>query len=466
MLPLPPRVKWGECASVMRDFYRILGNTLFASVCNFFVWFAVTFWLYLETKSVVASSFVGGSYLVATTLSSFWFGSIVDHNRKKTAMMMSSAATAVFFGAALALVVLSPDDAFKKVTNPVLWLLVFLMMLGMVSGNIRSIALPTLATILVPDEREREKANGLSGTVMGISSSGAGFASGFALAYLGMKGVLAIGVSAAVLSLVHLASITVQELVPVSSSGEEPGSEPKKKSIDVAGTVKIVRAVPGLFGLIFFTTFNNFLGGVFMSLMDPYGLTLISPQAWGVLWGVLSTGFIAGGLYIAKYGLGGNPMRRMLLANFIIWMSSLFFTVQPSIVLFAAGILIWVLVVPNIEAAEQSVLQKVVPLDRQGRVFGFAQSMELSAAPLTAFLIGPLTQFVLIPFMTTGRGPELIGSWFGTGENRGMALAFIGASAVGLVACVLAFRSTAFKLLAERYRTAPEPAIEAGAAAP
>ena len=30
-------------------------------------------------------------------------------------------------------------------------------------------------------------------------------------------------------------------------------------------------AVPGLLGLIFFSTFNNFLGGVFMGFADPYG---------------------------------------------------------------------------------------------------------------------------------------------------------------------------------------------------
>jgi MFS transporter, DHA3 family, multidrug efflux protein len=38
--------------------------------------------------------------------------------------------------------------------------------------------------------------------------------------------------------------------------------------------------VEGLFGLIFFSTFNTFLGGVFMSLMDAYGLSLVSVQVW------------------------------------------------------------------------------------------------------------------------------------------------------------------------------------------
>jgi len=70
----------------------------------------------------------------------------------------------------------------------------------------------------------------------------------------------------------------------------------------------------------------------------------------------------------------------------------------------AIGLYVYMLLVPYVEAAEQTVLQKVVPYERQGRVFGFAQSVEQAASPLTAFLISPVAQFVFIPFMTTGSG--------------------------------------------------------------
>ena len=44
--------------------------------------------------------------------------------------------------------------------------------------------------------------------------------------------------------------------------------------MDLRGTVALVAGVPGLAALIAFSTINNFLGGVFMALMDPYGLSL------------------------------------------------------------------------------------------------------------------------------------------------------------------------------------------------
>ena len=191
------------------------------------------------------------------------------------------------------------------------------------------------------------------------------------------------------------------------------------KRVDFAGRSRLIAAVPGLFALIFFATFNNFLGGVFMALLDAYGLSLVSVEDWGLLLAFVSTAFILSGLVIARTGLGKNPLRTLLLVNLVVWAVCAVFTVQSSIPLLAAGCFIWLFLGPYAEAAEHTTLQKVVPFERQGRVFGFAQSVEQAASPLTAFLIAPLAQFVFIPFMTTGAGADAIGSWFGTGPERG-----------------------------------------------
>ena len=132
-----------------------------------------------------------------------------------------------------------------------------------------------------------------------------------------------------------------------------------------------------------------------------------------------------------------------------------FFTIREWWWLYALGIWIYMALIPAVEASEQTVIQKVVPFRRQGRVFGFAHSVEQAASPITAFLIGPIAQVFFIPFMTTGAGVELIGSWFGTGMGRGIALLFTTAGAVGLVVTLVARRSGAYRLLAARYREQP-----------
>jgi len=112
---------------------------------------------------------------------------------------------------------------------------------------------------------------------------------------------------------------------------------------------------------------------------------------------------------------------------------------------------VFMLLVPFAEAAEQTVLQKVVPFERQGRVFGFAQSIEQAASPLTAFLMGPIAQFLVIPYMTDGSGADTLGPWFGTGADRGLALIFIVTGILGVVATLLALRSRSYRRLSRSF---------------
>jgi len=288
--------------------------------------------------------------------------------------------------------------------------------------------------------------------VTGIGFLTTSVISGFLVAFGGLAAALALALVLTLLAFLHLVSVPIRE---TSSRAPDTPAEPRR--IDLRGTVRVIGTVPGLFALILFATFNNFLGGFFMALLDAYGLSLVSVETWGLLFGALSTGFIISGTLIAKTGLGTNPLRTLLLANLFSWLAASVFTIQASIWLLAAGCFIWMFLGPWAEAAEQTTLQRVVPLERQGRVFGFAQSIEQAASPLTAFLIGPLTEFVVIPFMTVGRGAQAIGGWFGTGPDRGIALVFTVAGIAGVVATILAFRSGYYAQLSAAYASAKAP---------
>lgn len=429
----------------MRTFYVIVGNALAAFLTNTFVWFAITFWVYLETRSVVATSVMAGVYTGAVAVSGFFLGSLVDRYKKKTAMLLSSIGSLLLYGAAFVVYASTPAQSFTDPASPTLWLLIVLGLMGAIVGNIRSIALSTLVTILIAEEM-RDRANGLVGTANGVAFLAASIFSGLAVGYLGMFWVLALAVGLTALVIAHIWNVSIPEM-------QVAHAEAHTDRIDIRGTISAIQLVPGLFGLIFFNTFNNFLGGIFMSLMDAYGLLLVSVQVWGALWGFLSLGFIVGGLVVARRGLGRSPLRALFLANIVMWTICIFFTIQPSIVLLTAGLFTWICLIPVVEAAEQTILQKVIAPERQGRVFGFAQSIEQAASPITAFMIGPIAQFIFIPFMTTGAGVELLGSWFGTGTDRGIALLFTLAGLVGLIVTLLAMRSYAYRSLARRYQT-------------
>lgn len=425
-------------------FYALLANSLAAGILNTVVWFAVTFWVYLETRSVLTTSVMAGVYVLTVALSGVFLGSLVDRFRKKTSMLVSSTITLCFYAAAFAVYTFDGPAHFARVDNPLLWVFITLILLGSIAGNIRMIAISTIVTILFPEDR-RANANGLVGMANGVNFLIGSVMSGFVIGLFGMSALLSAVTIGTVLVIVSLLPIKLPEREVVHAN------EHNTEKIDIKGTIAIITLVPGLFGLIFFHAFNNFLGGVFMALMDAYGLELMRVEMWGLLFGFLSLGFIAGGMIVAKWGLGKNPLRTLFLANIVLWVTCIFFTIQPWIWLLALGMLIWMTLGPVVEAAEQTIFQKTIPLERQGRVFGFAQSVEQAASPITAFVVGPLAQFVFIPFMTTGAGVTLIGDWFGVGVGRGIALLFIMAGVTGLAVTLLAMRSRSYKALSGLY---------------
>jgi DHA3 family multidrug efflux protein-like MFS transporter len=445
----------------MQPFYAVLINVLAGSLTNNFVWFAVTFWVYLETRSVVATSVMAGIYTGATALSGLFLGSLVDRYGQRTSMLVSSLGSLVLYSLASVIFLATSRDVLSDPTSLQLLGFIVLTLVGAILGNTRTIALSTLVTLMVP-ESGRDRANGLVGTATGIAFFFASIFSGLVIGMLGMGWMLTLAIILTLVVIAHLLSVNV----PTRTSAEQDGrpdstDDGGETGIDVAGTIRVIRAVPGLGALLVFQTFNNFLGGVFMALMDPYGLSLVSVEIWGAIFGVLSLGFIVGSAVVARVGLGSNPVRTLLLVNLVLWAVCVLFPLQASIVPLTLGMAIWLCLIPAAEASEQTILQKVTPLERQGRVFGFAQSVEQAAAPLTAFLIGPITQLIFIPFMTTGTGVDLIGGWFGTGADRGMALVFVIAGLAGVTVTLLALQSTAYRRLSARYLapapTAPEP---------
>lgn len=431
----------------MRMFVHVLSNTMIANVTTSFLWFALTFWVYLETRSVLATGIIGGAYMLLIAAFSILFGTIVDRHRKHRVMVLSSVITLVSFAAAGLLYLVQPESALVDLGGPFFWLFAGIILFGSVVENMRNIALSTTVTLLVPVDRHAN-ANGMVGTVQGLAFIVTSVFSGLAIGLLGMGWTLVIAIAATLVALVHLLFVRIPEERPVAAGDRAP-------AVDLRGSIAAIRSAPGLFALIIFSTFNNLIGGAYIALMDPYGLTLFRVEVWGLVFGIASTGFIIGGIVIAKWGLGRNPIRTMLLVVVGMGLLGSLFTIREWWLLYAIGIWLYMLLIPAVEAAEQTVIQKVVPFRRQGRVFGFAQAFEAAAAPITAFIIAPIAEFWIIPYMETDGGRATWGWVLGEGDARGIALVFLFSGLALVVFALIAFTTRSYRLLSEEYQGAP-----------
>jgi DHA3 family multidrug efflux protein-like MFS transporter len=432
----------------MKQFYHVLVNTLLANVTTSYLWFALVFWVYLETRSVLATGIIGGTYMLLIALLSMVFGTIVDRHKKKNVMVAATVVTFIAYGLAGVIFLIIPSEQLVNWMTPGFWLFGGVILIGAVVENMRNIALSTTVTLLVPAEK-RANANGLVGTVQGLAFMVTSVFSGLSIGLLGMGWTLAIAITLTGLALLHLSFLAIKEDHIV----HDPELDNKK--VDIKGSIAAIKVVPGLFALIIFSTFNNLIGGVYMALMDPYGLTLFSVEWWGIILGITSTGFIIGGLLIAKFGLGKSPIRTLLFANIAMGLVGALFTIREWWPLFAVGMFIYMILFPIIEAAEQTTIQKVVPFKKQGRVFGFAQSVEAAAAPITSFLIAPIAEFFIIPYLNDPAGQAQFSGLLGTGDARGIALIFLVAGMIVILVACLAFMTKSYQKLSSFYNTTP-----------
>ncbi|MCR8671935.1 MFS transporter [Agrococcus sp. HG114] len=430
-----------------RTFLHVLANTALANVTTSFLWFALTFWVYLETRSVLATGVIGGAYMLFVAFGSMLFGSIVDHHRKLRVMLLSGSVTLVAFALAGAMYLLLPEAALLDLGAPWFWLFTAIILAGAVVEHMRNIALSTTVTILVPDARHAN-ANGMVGAVQGIAFIVTSVFSGLAIGWLGMGPTIAIAIALTAVSLAHLLTLRVPEDV-VRLDADDTA-----KGVDLRGSLRAVLSIGGLFALIVFSTFNNLIGGVYMALMDPYGLEIFSVELWGVVLGVTATGFLIGGAAVARFGLGSRPIRTLLLVVMAMGALGALFTIREQWWLYAAGIWLYMCLIPAAEAAEQTIIQRVVPLSRQGRVFGFAMALESSAAPVTAFLIAPIAEFWILPWARSSEGAAALEPLLGTGTARGIALVFLVSGVVMVVAAALAMLTRSYRLISASYAAA------------
>src|SRR5690554_4370332 len=216
----------------IRTFMQVLVNTAVANVTTSYLWFGLTFWVYIETKSVLATGIIGGAYMLLIAVFSMIFGTFVDRHRKHLVMILAGTVTLVAFAVSSALYLMFPERVLLDLGGPMFWIFAGIILFGAVVENMRNIALSTTVTLLVPVERHAN-ANGMVGTVQGLAFLVTSVFSGLSIGLLGMGWTLAIAIGISALALVHLLFLNIPEERPQREADRPP-------FIDLRGSITAV----------------------------------------------------------------------------------------------------------------------------------------------------------------------------------------------------------------------------------
>lgn len=391
-----------------RTLGALLGTQMASTIGSTTTGFALALWLYGETGSVTWLGAIFVANTVPGTLLGPWAGTVVDRMSRRRVMLGADTVAAV---ATLALAV----GIVIGVPGPPL-----LVAATLVISSTAAFQEPAygaaVATLAPPDRLERVNGFVQLGPAA-ATVAGPALAAGL-LAAGGLPLVLLVDLATFLVAAATLGLLRFDD--DVTAVPERPGTSHALRE----GWRFLMRS-PGLRALAFAAMALNLLFGFVNLLIIPLVVGFSDETGAGLILSLAGAGMVAGSLGRAALRGGGRPSRVIAGSTLAVGLGVLVVALRPSLLVVAAGVVLFSLPVPVVSATAQAVRQRVVPKELLGRVLALQRAIVTAAMPVAYLSAGPLTDRVFEPAMAAGGSlAPTLGVLLGTGPGRGVAALF------------------------------------------
>jgi DHA3 family macrolide efflux protein-like MFS transporter len=371
--------------------------------------FALGVWVYQRTHSATLFALLQAIAILPSIVAAPLIGWAVDRLGARRALLVAD-------GAAV-LVVIALEAAFlNDAASPAL-----LYAILMIGGAVTCLAWPAytaMVTLLAPPAQLARAA-----ALMQLGFAGqlvvAPAVAGVLLGVIGIGGILAVDLS---LSLVALASLF---LLPVQT----PAIRDARWWHDIGDAWRLI-GDRGLFRLAGYILLTYLPGGFVIALSTPLVLSIAGPEALGLVLTSMGIGMLAGALVASGLAKAEGGIRRLLRYDALLVVAMLAAGLATTPARVAVLGFIFLFGLAGIMAEEQAVWQVRVPAAAQGRVFALRRAITWASLPVSYAIAGPLADSVFTPALSAGGALfSSLGSLFGTGPGRGIALLLMCAGA-------------------------------------
>ena len=264
---------------------------------------------------------------------------------------------------------------------------------------------------------------------------------GLLLVTVGVGGIIAIDVSTFLIAVVTLAAVRF----PTAGGGTE--------ALEGAGLLAqaregwdVLRSMRGMVSLLVLFAAVNFVLSLVTVLYVPLLLAFTSEQVLGLVVSVAGVGMLIGSIATSAWEGPSSKLHGISASLAGVGVGVFIAGLAPSTVLVGVAAFVVMGSVPLANTSAQTLFQRKIPPDLQGRAFSVRRVFSQSATPLSYVIAGPLIDRVFDPLLADG-GPlaSSVGQFIGTGDGRGIALLFliIGVVMVGLAAFATAYEPIA-----------------------
>lgn len=402
--------------------------------------FALIFWIYGQTKSVMTLSLMIFCYYVPYVVVSMFAGAIVDRSKKKKILIVSDFIS--FLTAAVLLV-------FFLTGHVTIWMVYMVNIINGFTGAFQSPASSLVVKLLV-DKSKLEKISGLNSFTSSLITVITPVLAASFKALIGVVGILVFDMVTFLFAFSVLLfaikinndkvshdAITVQSLLEETKVGihyiwNNPG-------------IKILIMSMALINLLSRLTYENTLTALILFRSSGNEMVL------GLVSGVIGVGGIIGGIIVTVLPMPKNKSKQLYGFAFLSFLLGdiLMGLATTPIAMCIAG-LAASLPIPMIVAAQNVIMYIHVPDQIQGRVFAARNMLQFFTIPIGTLLGGYLAEYVFEPFMSQpSPNIKLLSSLVGTGAGSGIALMFIMTGVLGTILCLFCYKNKVMNRLGQ-----------------
>ncbi len=408
--------------------------------------FALGVWLYQATGSASNFAFVALCTVLPQIVLSPLAGVVVDRYNRRWVMALADS------GAALCTLGLAALFFSGQIQ---IWHIFLATILSSACSSLQTPAYSALVASTTAHE-QLGRANGLLQFGRALADILAPSIAGLLVVTVHVPGVLLIDLATfcfAILTLAFVRFPGLESALP-GASRKSPAKSSWRQELKAGW--QALRAESGLLNLLRYQALFDFLWSLFGVLVTPMILGFSGPEGLGTALTIAGVGLLTGSLVMTAWG---GPRRRLTGLLFFELFSAAAFCLmgaRPNLLLVtgAAFLAHWTLAF--VSGLTEAIWQSQVSRELQGRIFAIKQTA-VKAGTLCAYLLGgALADRFLEPLLNPG-GTLVgsLGSWFGVGPGRGIAVLFFGIGIVKAISVVWIFAAPGRRQLDRDFSVEP-----------
>lgn len=386
--------------------------------------FAMTIWIYKETKSAMAVSMLMFCTYLPMVIASVFAGAFIDKHDKKKIMLSC--------------------DTIAAICTCILWGLmsrnilelwhVYLINIAIGFMNAFQTPASTIIIGLIVPENLYSKASGMNSFSSSLITIVMPMFTTFLISFWGLSMVILFD-----LATFLLAVFILLFLIRLPKNGKNMERNSSLKA-EIKVGFSFLRTHKGILYLILSIAILNFFSNItYENILSPMILARSgdNDMVLGVVSGVLGIGGLIGGIIVSIKEISGNRIKIIYFCAAISFLFGDFFMgLGNNVFIWSIAGLAASIPIPFITAQQNVILYQYIPQNIQGRVFAVRNALQYCTIPLGILLGGILADYVFEPLMQNGF-LTFLSKILGNSEGSGMALMFIFTSILGFISCIL-----------------------------